>query len=147
MNKVQKVEKIRELMHDHYKQENRSKYSDLTNTFRVELTRYSDSTIASHYKAELINRALESVKADLTPTADANTETFLNRLQELALIINAYIPDTRMNQRYCEIYSFATSKRTPQMINKYRNLEIFNMIGELEEIIKAWERSHEWEEA
>ena len=64
MNKIQKIAKIRKLMHDHYKQENRSQYSNLTNTFRIELTRYLDSTIASHYKAELINRALTAVKRD-----------------------------------------------------------------------------------
>ena len=64
MNKIQKVAKIRQLMHDHYKQENRNQYSNLTNTFRIELTRYLDSTIASYYKAELITRALKAVQND-----------------------------------------------------------------------------------
>lgn len=141
MNKLQKVEKIRQLMHDHYKQEKRSQYSNLTNTFRVELSHYTNSTIVSHYKAELLDRALAAIEADLTPKADSNTETFLNRLLELAQLIKHYIPEARMNQRYCEIFRFATSNRTPQMINTYSNLEINEMTWELEDIIKAWEEA------
>lgn len=83
-----------------------------------------------------------SINNDLNSKAktDSNTYIFLDKLEKLVLFIEAYIPDTRMNNnRYCQIYPFAISTRTPKIITRYTNLELFNMICELEDIIKAWE--------
>ena len=137
VSKLSKVEQIRKALHDGYKAN--TSYTPFTKHFYRECTKYVDSTLARRYSHEQLDEALTAITNDLKSKAktDSNTYIFLDRLQELALLIEAYIPDTRMNNRYCQIYSFAISKRTPKMITTYTNLELFNMICELEDIIKS----------
>lgn len=139
VSKLSKVEQIRKALHDGYKAN--TSYTPFTEHFYAECTKYVNSTLARKYSHDQLDEALATINNDLNSKVktDSNTYIFLDRLQKLALLIEAYIPDTRMNNRYCQIYSFAISQRTPKMITTYTNLELFNMICELEDIIKAWE--------
>ena len=73
---------------------------------------------------------------------DSNTLAFLDNLLYYATTINTYIPETyATNKRFNEIYHFAISKRTPQMIKKYSNLQINEMVWYLQDIVTEWEEA------